>query len=356
MEAIYEVIHEVIHENTRIRTRIYTKAALISCLFVFFFVLFSVLVFAPTARAQNIEIFASIPSVCGNAVAEFDEACDYGPPEDLRSRVCSTFGYSSVASSTLSCSLSCEFIFSSCLTDAEVLSTTTISAASGGTHIHTTVSGTQAIFDFPTNFYTDDLTLRAFSYVTDFFETTKPAPSGKTFVGKVFDFFLNDFFGAQAATLSKNGTVTIDYLVANIPSGFDENSLTVYRWNSSSSVWQEISGVILDTISKRVSFSTKQFNSSFAILASPVSAPEVPSGKAGGPSSIQPRPLLLGLPLKPDVNKCDFNDDGRCNIQDLSIMLYWWNKTGPEMARYDLKQDGIIDIADVSVLLYNWTG
>jgi len=319
-------------------------------------VLFSV--FAPNAHAQNIEIFASIPSICGNAVAEFDEACDPGPSEDLRSRVCATFGYDSVASSTLSCSASCLFVFSSCLTSAEVLSTTTLSAVSGGTHIHTTASSTQAIFDFPTNFYTDDLTLRAFSYANDFLETTKPAPSEKTFVGKVFDFFLNDFFGAQAVTLSKNGTVAIDYLVEDIPSGFDENSLTVYRWNSSSSIWQEISGVVLDTVSKRVSFSTKQFNTSFAIFASPTPppAPAPSPGQGVGPGTTLPRPFLLDQPLKRDVQRCDFNGNGRCEIQDLSILLYWWGKTGPEIAKYDLNNDGVIDIVDVSIFLYNWVG
>lgn len=48
----------------------------------------------------------------------------------------------------------------------------------------------------------------------------------------------------------------------------------------------------------------------------------------------------------------DFNNDGKANIHDLSIMLSNWGKNA---VQYDLSGDGSIDIFDLSVLLSNWT-
>ncbi len=66
---------------------------------------------------------------------------------------------------------------------------------------------------------------------------------------------------------------------------------------------------------------------------------------------LPPRP-----PTPPEIiKKCDFNLDSRCNLVDLSIMLYYWNQTGPQIARYDLNNNAIIDFPDVSILMYYWT-
>lgn len=57
--------------------------------------------------------------------------------------------------------------------------------------------------------------------------------------------------------------------------------------------------------------------------------------------------------IKPPIT-CDFNNDGFCNIVDLSILLYWYGKTGPQIARYDLNSDKKIDLKDISILFYHW--
>lgn len=54
-------------------------------------------------------------------------------------------------------------------------------------------------------------------------------------------------------------------------------------------------------------------------------------------------------PRCPDI---DFNCDNRVDIQDLSIMLFYWDK--PQRP-YDINDDGRIDIQDVSILLYYWS-
>jgi len=49
----------------------------------------------------------------------------------------------------------------------------------------------------------------------------------------------------------------------------------------------------------------------------------------------------------------DFNKDGRVNLIDFSIMLYWWGKYNPCV---DLNHDGIVNLPDFSILMYYWTG
>lgn len=51
--------------------------------------------------------------------------------------------------------------------------------------------------------------------------------------------------------------------------------------------------------------------------------------------------------------KTDFNNDGKVNLTDFSMLLYRWGSSDPTC---DLNNDGKVNIADFSVLLFNWTG
>jgi len=51
--------------------------------------------------------------------------------------------------------------------------------------------------------------------------------------------------------------------------------------------------------------------------------------------------------------KADLNHDGRVDLVDFSIMLYWWGRYN-ECA--DQNSDGIVDLIDFSIMLYWWTG
>jgi hypothetical protein len=51
--------------------------------------------------------------------------------------------------------------------------------------------------------------------------------------------------------------------------------------------------------------------------------------------------------------KADFNKDGKTNIVDFSIMLYWWWKANTCV---DQNQDGVVNLPDFSILMYWWTG
>ncbi|OGZ17543.1 MAG: hypothetical protein A2Z78_02015 [Candidatus Nealsonbacteria bacterium RBG_13_36_15] len=51
----------------------------------------------------------------------------------------------------------------------------------------------------------------------------------------------------------------------------------------------------------------------------------------------------------------DLNFDGKINIVDFSILLYFWDQTDPSNRCADINFDGIVNIVDFSVMMYWWT-
>ncbi len=53
----------------------------------------------------------------------------------------------------------------------------------------------------------------------------------------------------------------------------------------------------------------------------------------------------------------DLNRDGKVNLIDFSILLFWWNTNGGDSnPPADINQDGKVTLTDFSILLFNWTG
>lgn len=81
-----------------------------------------------------------------------------------------------------------------------------------------------------------------------------------------------------------------------------------------------------------------------------VCATIVPPGAGGGQNNI-----IITNAVKAKILKIsDFNSDGRVDILDLSILLYYYGESGSGISFYDLKQDSLIDFLDVSILFYYW--
>ncbi len=63
---------------------------------------------------------------------------------------------------------------------------------------------------------------------------------------------------------------------------------------------------------------------------------------------------------RPLAERCgkngDLNNDGKVNIIDFSIMLFFWNQRNPKNACADANRDGIVNLFDFSIMLYWWTG
>lgn len=49
----------------------------------------------------------------------------------------------------------------------------------------------------------------------------------------------------------------------------------------------------------------------------------------------------------------DLNKDGRVNLTDFSILLYYW---GTDNSCADQNQNGVVDLVDFSIMMYYWTG
>lgn len=62
-------------------------------------------------------------------------------------------------------------------------------------------------------------------------------------------------------------------------------------------------------------------------------------------------------PKSPQCNKNgDINNDGKVNIIDFSILLFYWGQRTPANACANVNQTGIVDIFDFSIMLFWWTG
>lgn len=58
------------------------------------------------------------------------------------------------------------------------------------------------------------------------------------------------------------------------------------------------------------------------------------------------------IPINADLNR-----DGRVNLTDFSILLFWWDTSGGDSdPPADINQDGRVSLTDFSILLFNWTG
>ena len=51
----------------------------------------------------------------------------------------------------------------------------------------------------------------------------------------------------------------------------------------------------------------------------------------------------------------DLNGDGKVNITDFSILLYFWGQANPSNICVDINSDGKVNIVDFSIMMYGWT-
>lgn len=261
----------------------------------------------------------------------------------------------------------------------ETIATTTFSPLDESNYTFVNASNTTVDFNFPNNFYTEDVQLQVLSYSDNIYEQFRPSPTGTDFVGKVYDFTLSTLLSnISVATTSEPIAIVLYYSDADII-GLDERTIAPYRREGDSFVWTLIPGSVVDIANNSVAFDTISF-SSFALLASPStpeSSPPSPSpsiisniGGGGGtgyysspPSSSKSSTLpsfgisSAPLPLLPSILEAvDLNGDNRINIIDLSILLYYYKQAGQKISQYDFNKDGRVDLVDVSILIYHWTG
>lgn len=66
--------------------------------------------------------------------------------------------------------------------------------------------------------------------------------------------------------------------------------------------------------------------------------------------------LFLGVDGQP-TTPSDLNRDGRVDLTDFSILIFWWQSNGGNSdPPADINGNGNVGIEDFSILLFNWTG
>jgi hypothetical protein len=71
--------------------------------------------------------------------------------------------------------------------------------------------------------------------------------------------------------------------------------------------------------------------------------------KSGGLQSIDSNMVNFDVTCK----IADLNCDGRVDLIDFSIMMYYWGTSNPTA---DINHDGIVDLIDFSIMMYYWEG
>lgn len=62
---------------------------------------------------------------------------------------------------------------------------------------------------------------------------------------------------------------------------------------------------------------------------------------------------LEKVPIEEVCPYADFNRDGKTNMIDFSVLLYWWGKANPCV---DQDRNGVVDLVDFSIMMYYWIG
>jgi len=66
--------------------------------------------------------------------------------------------------------------------------------------------------------------------------------------------------------------------------------------------------------------------------------------------------LFLGVDGAPSTPS-DLSRDGRVNLTDFSILIFWWQTAGGDSnPPADINSNGRVGLEDFSILLFNWTG
>lgn len=262
-------------------------------------------------------------SVCGNHIREGGEQCDLN---NLGGKNCSKLGFSG---GTLSCSVSCEFDTSACSTDAEATDTKQFNSSNGGTHTLNNGNNSAKI-TLPANFHAHDLQLRMFSHPNNYFSSTKPALSGKNFIGKTYDFVFVDPDGEIVSTLSQSATIVLTYTDSDI-SGIDESTLTPYRWGDNDSSWQLVAGATIDTANNKITFPITSF-SSLVVLGSPQQQQQPGGGGGGGGTYTPPATTQINLSGRAyPLSKVTVLKDGQVAVTTIA---------GPD-AKFDVSLSGL---------------
>jgi hypothetical protein len=321
------------------------------------------LVFVPfLTLADTSQTFVTIYiTICGNNIKETGEECD---GTDLGGATCQSLGYSG---GSLSCTAACDFDTSACTTGRVGR------GVSGGRYAPPT--GETRVILQGKAYPNAKITVLYDGRVA----TIIDADSLANFKGEIkdltagiytFSLWAEDSKGRKSITFSFTTTVTsgmtttvsgiflpptIELEKTNVAKGEELNIFGQTAPESQLTIHVESPQEIIKTTKAE-----KTGDWDYSLDTSPLeegmhttkAKAESPEGLKSSFSSVLA--FYVGKYGVAEIcPRADFNKDGKTNLIDFSIMLYWWGKYNPCV---DQNRDGIVNLPDFSILMYWWTG
>lgn len=334
-------------------------------LFIALCLIISLSLFFPPLLSQAATADTSITvTVCGDSIIEGNEDCE---GSDLNNQTCQTLGYDS---GTLACSANCTFDTSGCSSVSETPPSPGGGGGGGGGPIPITtkviIQG-KAYSDAPLTILKDGQVIVATK--ADSEADFKVVLSTITPGVYTFGVFAEDKEGEKSITFSFTvnvaaGTITTISGIF-IPPTIGLNKRTLARGETLDIYGQTAPESDVDIyINSDEEIIEKTKANQIGVWALLLDTGLLTAGThfarakamANGLTSGFSHALSFYLGVGAETGICprtDLNGDGRTNLIDFSILMYWWNQAN-ECA--DQNNNGIVDLADFSIMMYWWTG
>ena len=333
-------------------------------------VLLSALLFPILSEAIAVQITATVPG-CGDSVIGVGEQCDGA---NLGGATCASLGY---ASGVLTCTSVCTQNTSAC----SMQTPSSGGGGGGGTPVVTTATVAFVGKSYPGSTVTllkdGQSVATAITNAKGDFQTTLSGLSGGNYI---FSAYALDQKGVQSPLLGfpvtvgrgaviKVSGISIAPSVYVASESVKQKDMLEMSGNGipGTAVYAVIDnnpGISLDArIDGTGAYSAKLSMSTFAPGEHKIHLYTIDGGDLSGLSralniTILANASVATSPAVLDENKgcksADVNCDGRVNLVDLSVLLYWYKNPIPP-SRVDLNKDGIVNIVDFSILIYRWT-
>ena len=329
---------------------------------------FSPFLFYKTVQASQTSVIITVTAaaVCGNGAKEWGESCD---PPDFNGETCVSLGYG--GGGTLKCYIDCTFNVTEC---SATPSTVPVAGGGGGYTPPSSILVLQGI--------TSPGAIITILKDGEIFIVGQEADSSGNFEMRIFDisagvhtfsFRVKDKENRESVafsvtfTLSEAMTTTISGIFLPPTVGLKGNVLkgeTAPQSEVSISISSAGKEVVKNTKAKidgTWSYDLGNANlqeKTLYIIKAKASSPDGLMSAFSQSLEFYFKKAILGVPEVPEVPKvpgipADLNGDGKVNLIDFSILLYWWGKNKPGV---DLNNDGVVGLRDFSIMMYYWTG
>lgn len=316
---------------------------------------------ASAVGSSSLESFVRI-SVCGNGILEGSEQCD---GNDLGQATCTSLN---LGDGNLSCRINCEFNTESCATSQPPTSRPIVEEKKTGVILSGYTSALSDLFilkdgqtikeqkigdDGRFRFELTDISAGSYIfgvYVRDSGGLRSPirnVPLVLTdgMITHAENIFIAPTLSADKLEVTRGGM--INFFGSSFPSALIKFYITPLDSFSASLNSNFLGAYSYNFQTENLAFGNYTVRSQ-AFLNNELSSLSAPFSFNLGERTVE-------LENQPVLDIADLNGDGKVNLIDFSIIVYWYQRSNPPV-HVDLNDDGVVDLADFSILAYYWTG